>query len=142
MNKMGKIKKSVLLCLALLTATASMAISFTYELSYEGFPYHRTQCSGPSYMIGATVTLSSYIPVKDGKSLVGWRYKDEVYMPGASFKMPAEDVVLEPVWETEEGLVTVTGYGLQVTGYKMIRDGQLIIVRDGVEYNVLGGRIQ
>ena len=139
---MGKIKKSVLLCLALLTATASMAISFTYELSYEGFPYHRTQCSGPSYMFGATVKLSSYVPVKDGKSLVGWRYKDEVYLPGASFKMPAEDVVLEPVWETEEGLVKVESGKLKVERGKILRDRQLIIVRDGVEYNVLGGRIQ
>jgi hypothetical protein len=142
MNQMGKIKKTILLCLALLTATASMALSFTYKLSYEGFLYHRTQCGGPSYVVGTEVKLSSYIPVKDGKSLVGWRYNDEVYLPGASFRMPAKDVVLEPVWETEEGLVTVKGYGLPVTGYKMIRDRQLIIVRDGVEYNLLGGRIR
>lgn len=40
------------------------------------------------------------------------------------------------------GLVTVMGYGLQVTGRKVIRNGQVLVIRDGKVYNMLGQEIK
>ena len=39
---------------------------------------------------------------------------------------------------TATGVEAVTGYGLRVTGQKILRDGQIIIIREGKEYNVMG----
>ena len=139
---MGTMKKITLVCLALMMATAGRAISFTHELSYEGFPYNRTQCSVPSYMIGTKVKISSYVPVKDNVPLVGWSFNGQIYQPGDTLTMPGTDVVLHPIWADEEGIETVKGERLKVNGFKYIRDGQLIIVRDGNEYTILGGRVQ
>ena len=48
----------------------------------------------------------------------------------------------DDLFEDEEnpptGIGEVTGNGLQVTGQKILRNGQLIIVKDGKMFNVLG----
>ena len=67
--------------------------------------------------------------------MVAWSYDGDTYNPGEEFTMPDEDVELVPVWDYEgiEG-VQNTEYRIQ----KILRDGRLIIVRDGAEYDVLG----
>jgi hypothetical protein len=135
-------KKIAVVGLALMMATAGKALSFTHELSYEGFPYNKTLCEAPTYMIGAQVKLSSGVPVKDNVPLVGWLYKGRVYLPGVTFTMPGMDVVLQPVWANEQGMEAVKASGVRLSGQKYLRNGQLVIVHDGIEYNVLGGRIQ
>ena len=136
---MGKMRKITTLCLSLMIATAVMAEM--YGLSYEGFPYNKTLCGGPTYAAGSAVKLTTGIPVKEDVPLVGWKYKGILYAPGAMFTMPANDVVLVPVWQGEEGLETVNGERL-TESRKILRDGQIIIIRDGKEYNILGERIQ
>jgi hypothetical protein len=42
------------------------------------------------------------------------------------------------VFNTTTGVEAVTGYGLQVTGQKLIENGQLIIIKNGVRYNAQG----
>ena len=139
---MGKMKRITTLCVALMMAVAGMAISFTYELSYEGFPYNKTRCENPSYVAGTAVKLSAGIPTKDDVPLVGWRYNGTIYLPGASFIMPSEDVVLQPVWSGEEGIELVENRKSIIDNRKILRDGQLLIIREGKVYNVIGVRIQ
>jgi len=43
--------------------------------------------------------------------------------------------------DPDEGIETVSGEGLVVRGKKIIRDGQLVIIRDGKEYNAFGASI-
>lgn len=112
------------------------------RLTYQGFPYKRTSCEYPSFYIGALVRLSKTQPMnEEGQVLTGWLYNGETYLPGAAFTMPEEDVELVPVWG-EQGIEN-TEHRAQNTEYrKELRDGQLVIVREGVEYNMMGGRVQ
>ena len=110
-------------------------------IAFDGFPYARTRCEVPTYKAGSTYTLPTFVPEKDGKELVAWQFAGENYAPGATFVVPETDVLFVPVWVGGQGMEEVTGYGLRVTN-KVIRDGQLIIIRDGIEYNVLGERIK
>lgn len=135
-------KKITMVCLALMMAVAGKAISFTHTLSYEGFPYNRTQCEDPKYMIGTKVKISSFVPVKDNIPLVGWSFNGKTYLPGDTLTMPGTDVVLQPIWADEQGVELVGNRKSIIDNRKILRDGQLIIVRDGKEYNIMGGRIQ
>lgn len=111
-------------------------------IAFEGFPYARTRCDVPTYKAGSTYTLPTFVPEKDGKKLSAWQFAGEEYEPGAEFTVPETDVLFVPVWEGGQGIV-VTGDGLRVTGEwkKVIRDGQMVIIRDGIMYNVLGERL-
>lgn len=113
-------------------------------IAFDGFPYAKTLCEEPTYEVGSTYTLPTAVPEKDGKALVAWAFADEHYIPGAKFIVPETDVLFVPVWEGGQGIEEVTGDGLRVTGEwkKVVRDGQLIIIRDGIEYNVLGERVK
>ena len=112
------------------------------RLTYKGFPYKRTTCAYPSYYAGSTVTLASGRPQnEEGKVIVGWLYEGTTYAPGGKFTMPETDVELEPVWgEPEQGIETVQK--IEHRAQKIMRNGQMIIVLDGVEYTILGGRLQ
>jgi len=111
-----------------------------YTLTYEGFPYKRTLCEIPSYEVGERVVLPAYIPQKTGTEFFGWSYNGRYYFPLQEFVMPAADVVMVPVWgDDPRGVENIP---VETKATKIIRDGQLIIVRDGVEYNVLGTEIQ
>ena len=129
------------LFLALIMATTLVAEE-KVRLTYEGFPYKRTNCEYPSYEVGSTIMLSKVRPENgEGQVVVGWTYKGDTYKPGATFVMPNEDVVLAPVWgDPSEGLETIVNR--QSSCRKVLKDGQLIIVRDGVEYNIMGGRVR
>lgn len=109
------------------------------KLSYQGFPYKRTSCEYPAYRAGSHITLPTARPKNaEGLVVVGWSYNNETYQPGGTFIMPEVDVELVPVWG-EEGIESVQSSAVSIQ--KVLRDGRLIIVRDGVEYTILGGRV-
>lgn len=110
----------------------------TYSLSYQGFPYRKTLCEEPTYEAGTVLTLSNATPTQGGKTLTGWRYDGVVYEPGASFTMPAADVVLAPIWDHG---TDIDQTNIRTQAVKILRNGQLVIIRDGVEYNAQGTRI-
>ena len=111
------------------------------RLTYQGFPYKRTTCEYPSYVPGDTVILAKGSPRNEnGEVIVAWSYNGENYKAGSEFVMPDEDVVLVPVWADDQGIAIVQKS--EVSVQKVLRDGQLIIIRDGREYNVLGGRLK
>ena len=130
-------KKITTLGLSLLIAMTVMAEK--YALTYQGFPYNKTLCAGPTYAAGSAVKLTTGTPEKENWTFAGWQYNGVVYAPGALFTMPAEAVELVPAWKEELAIEQVTG--VVPKAYKVIRNGQLVIVRDGVEYNAIGMRI-
>lgn len=130
-------KKIATLCLSLMIAMTVMAER--YALAYQGFPYSKTLCAGPVYAAGSAVKLTTGTPEKENMTFAGWKYDGVVYAPGALFTMPAQDVELVPEWEEKMAVEQVTGNAPET--FKCIRDGQLLIVRDGVEYNAMGLRI-
>lgn len=56
-----------------------------------------------------------------------------------SFVCPTPSDEIEP--ENTQGVETVMGEGLQVTGEKILRNGQIIIRRNGEEYNIMGTKL-
>ena len=110
-------------------------------IAFDGFPYARTRCELPTYKTGSTYTLPTFVPEKEGQPLIAWQYDGENYAPGATFVVPETDVLFMPVWEGEQGVETVNGEKANGEWKKVIRDGQLIIIRDGIMYNVLGERL-
>lgn len=135
-------QKLSLLCLSLLMALC--AFGTEYSLTYQGFPYKKTQCADPTYPSGTKVKLSSGTVQNDeGQWLTGWKFNRRTYNLGAEFTMPAVDVVLVPVWgKSQQGIDDVTSQESKVESQKILRNGQLIIVRGGIEYNVLGARVR
>ena len=122
------------ICLSLLAVTALYAGEWT--LSYQGFPYKSTVCALPAYSEGAVVQLSLIRPRnEDGQEVLAWMFEGETYLPGADFTMPAKDVVLVPIWESQ-AIEQVQSSSSHCQ--KLLRDGQLVIVRDGVEYTIMG----
>lgn len=111
-----------------------------YALEYEGYPYQRTMCELPTYYEGTVVKLSAGVPVKEDDEFKGWQYGETLYQPGADFTMPGTDVVLKPVWKSDPTALKQVVETPKAT--KVIRNGQLFIVRDGVEYNVIGVRVK
>ena len=59
-----------------------------------------------------------------------------------TFICPTASDEIEPEPEHWQGVETVMGDGLQVTGEKILRNGQLIIRRNGEEYNVLVVKVE
>ena len=117
-----------------------------FSLTYQGFPYKRTLCEEPTYSAGTQVRLSSGTKQReDGLWISGWDYQGTFYAVGAEFTMPQADVELTPVWGEKpqtQGVETVQSSKADNAWTKIFRNGQLVIIRDGVEYNVLGGRIK
>ena len=111
------------------------------RLSYQGFPYKRTSCEYPAYYPGVTIQLAPCPYTNaEGQRVIGWSFKDKVYTPGSAFTMPEEEVELVPVWgEPKQGIENIQSS--EPSNRKILRDGQLIILREGKEYNILGGRL-
>ena len=112
----------------------------TYSISYQGFPYRKTACEEPTYEAGSTYTLPTFVPVnEEGKSLKEWSYGDATYAPGATFTIPESDVVFVPVWN---GAEAIDNAAEAIRATKILRNGQLIIVRGEAEYNAIGTRVK
>ena len=125
------------LAIVLLVALTAGAIPRVH-VTYQGFPYKRTTCELPTFEIWSTITLPTAPVKEDKKVVVGWLYNGKTYKPGESFTIPEDDVEFVPVWGTQD-IETVKEERLTI---KELRDGQLIIVREGAKYNILGGRIR
>ena len=108
-------------------------------IHYQGFPYRKTHCDDPVFKAGTEYTISSFIPVVNGKRFVAWNFEGEEFAPGATITVPEKDVLFIPVWHDETG---ISNNETRVNATKQIRNGQLIIVRDGVEYDVMGVKLQ
>jgi len=131
------------------TSTTNMKLVQLYRsssaprvtISYQGFPYRKTACEEPTYKEGTTYTLPTYVPKNEqGKELKAWSFGGETYAPGASFTVPATDVEFVPVWDGDA--TDIDHVAEAVKAVKILRDGQLIIVRDGAEYNIIGTRVK
>ena len=75
---------------------------------------------------GVSMSIPVYVPdaaVNDYKAAPVWQ----------EFNIQGKDPVMSDV----ENIVSDNGYGVMENG-KIMRNGQLIIIRDGVEYNTLG----
>ena len=133
-------KQFFVLSIALMATLTLSAAEWT--LTYKGYSYKRTACDGPFYKTGTKITLSSGVPVsEEGKIFVGWIYGKNTYQPGATFVMPNNDVLLVPSWkDADEGFESVQNSEVRIQ--KILRNGQIVILRDGMEYDVLGNRIQ
>ena len=133
-------KQFFVLSIALMATLTLSAAEWT--LTYKGYSCKRTMCDGPFYKAGTKITLSSGVPVsEEGKVFAGWTYGKQTYQPGATFVMPNNDVLLVPSWKNADEAIE----GIQSTEYrvqKILRNGQIVILRDGMEYDVLGNRIQ
>ena len=111
-------------------------------ISYQGFPYRKTLCEEPTYEAGTVLTLPTATPTVGGKTLTAWTYGGQTYLPGATFTVPETDVVFVPVWDGGTGVENANTESLKAKGRKILRDGQLIILHNGVEYNAQGIRLQ
>lgn len=108
------------------------------HISFEGFPYRRTMCELPTYKVGSTYTLPTAVPEQDNKTLKAWEFAERQYEPGDAFIVPDTDVVFVPVWDGGEGVANTE---VRSSATKILRDGQLIILRDGAAYTILGGKL-
>ena len=104
-------------------------------LSLEGANYNRFSLSATSLPAeGGEVTLSF-----EGEE-VGVH---EAYVRLSSNGAPDTFVVIAVLCQEEgQGIETVTGYGLQVTGRKIFRNGRILILRDGKAFDLLGSRVE
>lgn len=110
-----------------------------FSLRYKDYPYKKILCEEPLYKRGKTVKLSEGQPTREGHTFLGWIYDGQLYQPGENFIMPEENVELVACWDEWQAIDETP---VRAKAKKMIRDGQLIIVRDGVEYNVIGVRVK
>lgn len=152
-------KRIRVFCLSLAVAAVALATAATgaeqtdgkagisvfpesYALTYQGFPYKKTACENPVYLAGQTVRLSAGTVQNDeGLWLCGWQYQGVTYPNGANFTMPAADVELVPVWGDKPQALSETA-ATKSEWKKELRNGQLLLIRDGQMYNILGGRVQ
>ena len=118
-----------------------IAVVPSFGLRYLGYPYKKTSCANPTFEAGSELTLSAFVPTKEDDEFLGWEYAGVLYEPGALFIMPEEEVVLVPRWKNDivEGISAVVS---APKATKEVRDGMLVIIRDGEVFNVLGERIQ
>lgn len=128
-----------LILFASLVVCTSIYAAQTYELTYKGFPYAKTTCENPTYAYGEQVILSVGKPQQDGKNFLYWQHAGVNYLPGATFTMPAADVELIPVYDTN---TAVDNLHAETKRTKVLQNGQLIIIHNGKSYNSLGQQIQ
>ena len=132
-------KKLAILSLSLVVAWICVAAEMErVTITYEGYPYYRTGCALPTYRPRSLYILPVAEPQQEGKVFVGWQFNEKIYAPASTFYVPDTDVVFVAVWDDEQGVETVNG---ERRATKFIRDGQLVIIRDGLEYNVLGEKL-
>ena len=142
-------RKIITLSVSLMLTVAAFAETYSpdeapeaafYSLTYKGFPYKKTRCENPTYEAGTRLTLPAVRPIKNGQPLKFWFYDGHYYTPSEQFTMPAKNVELVPVWS--DGGFGVENTEAVTNAHKIVRDGQLIIMRGQDMYSVLGTRIK
>lgn len=112
----------------------------SYTFIYEGFAGNTTRCSGGKIcMAGETITLASGIPVKENNVFLGWEYNGTIYQPGDLFTMPADNVTLVPQWKYPTATKETTETN---NPHKIMRQGHLYIIVNGVTYDSMGRKIK
>ena len=133
-------RKFTILSLMLLVGLAALAQQ--YSLTYQGYPFlYRTSCEYPTFAAGDHLTLSAGKPSIAGKEFTGWLYDGTLYQPAQKFIMPAKDVVLLPIFDSE----WPTAIDQQQTpddSRKVLENGVLFLINNGVKYSIMGERVQ
>jgi hypothetical protein len=133
-------RKITTLCLLLgLALTGLMAQK--YALVYQGYPYKKTLCDDPTYAIGEKVTVSPFVPEKEGKVFSHWEFEGRKFSPAQTFTMPAKDVVLVPVWESGTAVEPIDAAHPD-GAKKFLENGFFFIINNGVKYTIMGEQVQ
>ena len=110
-----------------------------FSVTYQGYPYNKVACEEPVYDEGTQVVLSEGRPTNGEFEFLGWEFDGQMYQPGETIVVPDKDVVLVAKWNDPQAIDETP---MHVDAKKIIRDGQLVIVKENVMFNVLGERIQ
>ena len=133
-------RKFTILSLMLLVGLAAWAQQ--YSLTYQGYPFlYRTSCDEPFFTAGEHLTITESKPIMQGKEFSGWLYDGTLYQPAQKFIMPAKDVVLVPIFDNE----WPTAIDQQQTpndSRKVLENGVLFLINNGVKYSIMGERVQ
>ncbi|MBQ6791246.1 MAG: hypothetical protein IJP76_07410 [Paludibacteraceae bacterium] len=128
--------------LSLLLLAGVVALAQQYSVTYQGYPFKlRTSCDEPFFTAGEHLTLSAGKPSIAGKEFTGWLYDGTLYQPAQKFIMPAKDVVLVPIFDNE----WPTAIDQQQTpddSRKVLENGVLFLINNGVKYSIMGERVQ
>ena len=120
-----------------LSASSEDAVTFTAENDLKGVNAQTALASAPGYSAGCTF----YVLYGDTEDGVGfYEYTGENIVAHKAYVVVAAEAGapkrLRFAFETATGVENVQGDKVQST--KVLRDGQLIIIRNGVEYNANG----
>ncbi len=111
-----------------------------YTFIYSGYMGNTTHCGGGKQCAaGDTIIISSGTPTKVGDNFLGWTYNGKTYQPGDQFIMPSRNVTLVAKWQYSTAVEETIE---ENSVHKIIRDGGLYIIVDGVTYDSLGRKVE
>lgn len=111
-----------------------------YTFIYSGYMGNTTHCGGGKQCAaGDTIIISSGTPTKVGDNFLGWIYNGQIYQPGDQFIMPSSNVTLVAKWQYSTAAEETIE---ENSVHKIIRDGGLYIIVDGVTYDSLGRKVE
>lgn len=111
-----------------------------YTFIYSGYMGNTTHCGGGKQCAaGDTIIISSGTPTKVGDNFLGWTYNGQIYQPGDQFIMPSSNVTLVAKWQYSTAIEETIE---ENSVHKIIRDGGLYIIVDGVTYDSLGRKVE
>ena len=133
-------RKFAILSLMLLVGLVAWAQQ--YSLTYQGYPFQfRTSCEYPTFAAGDHLTLSAGKPFIEGKEFTGWLFDGTLYQPAQKFIMPAKDVVLIPIFDNELPSA-IDQQPMPDDARKVLENGVLYLINNGVKYSIMGERVQ
>ena len=139
-EKMKNMRKFTILSLLLLAGVVALAQQ--YSVTYQGYPFlFRTSCEYPTFAEGDHLTITAGKPSIAGKEFTGWLFEGNLYKPAQKFIMPAKDVLFVPVFDNE----WPTAIDRQQTpndSRKVLENGVLFLINNGVKYSIMGERVQ
>ena len=139
-EKMKNMRKFTILSLLLLASVVALAQE--YSITYQGYPFlFRTSCDEPFFTAGEHLTITESKPIMQGKEFSGWLFNGTLYQPAQKFIMPAQDVVFVPIFNYE----WPTAIDRQQTPNdcrKVLENGVLFLINNGVKYSIMGERVQ
>ncbi len=131
---------STTMLLPQLYRSSKSSASSGYTFIYDGYTGNTTHCAGGKQCAaGDTIIISSGTPTKVGDNFLGWTYNGKIYQPGDQFIMPSSDVTLVAKWQYSTAVEETIE---DISVHKIIRDGGLYIIVDGVTYDSLGRKVE
>ena len=132
-------RKVTILSLLLLMGVAAWAQQ--YSITYQGYPFlFRTSCEYPTFAAGDHLTITAGKPYNDGKEFLGWMFDGNLYKPAQKFIMPAKDVLFVPVFDGDPS--AIESQKSKVESRKLLENGVLFLINNGVKYTIMGERVQ